>query len=202
MKMLPLTLKQTAPQPANPMPPTTPMTPEMQELLAQLRDIHEPAPIGWWPPAPGWWILAGVLIALAFGGIMLALHLRHKRRRNLYRNEGVRLLQQLDLSAPRAIEEINILLKRVAVVTFGRNAAGPLTGKDWIRFLESSSEVPMPVQARQVLMENLYSGADGNRQSLGSLRDFAIGWVRKHQSQPARPTAADEPVKNKEAEVV
>ena len=25
--------------------------------LAELRDIHLPPEIGWWPPAYGWWIL-------------------------------------------------------------------------------------------------------------------------------------------------
>lgn len=30
--------------------------------LSQLRDIHTPDPISWWPLAPGWWILAGLII--------------------------------------------------------------------------------------------------------------------------------------------
>lgn len=194
MRLLSLSLKQAAPQPPNP------LTPEMQELLDQLRDIHEPAPIGWWPPAPGWWILAAVLIALTFAGIMLYSRLRQKRRRNLYRAEGVRLLQALDLTAPRAIEDINLLLKRVAVVTFGRKAPGPLTGQNWIRFLESSSEVPLPENARRALLENLYSGTDGDPQSLESLRAFAIDWVRKHRPESERPAAQHAPAK--EFEVV
>lgn len=196
MTMLPPSPKQAAPAPANPMPP------EMQELLAQLRDIHEPAPIGWWPLAPGWWILAGALVALLFAAILLAVRLRQRRRRNLYRSEGVRLLQALDLSAPRAIEDINVLLKRVAVVTFGRKAVGPLTGQNWIRFLENSSAEPMPEAARAALIENLYSGADGDPQALEELREFAINWVRKHQSEPVRPAADVKPTKNQEAGVV
>ena len=38
-----------------------------QDPLSQLRDIHTPDPISWWPLAPGWWILAGlVIIGLVF----------------------------------------------------------------------------------------------------------------------------------------
>ena len=34
------------------------------ENTLQLHDIHLPDPAGWWPPAPGWWILALLLLAL------------------------------------------------------------------------------------------------------------------------------------------
>jgi hypothetical protein len=29
-----------------------------------LRDIHLPPPAGWWPLAPGWWILIGIALLL------------------------------------------------------------------------------------------------------------------------------------------
>ncbi|WP_144393396.1 DUF4381 domain-containing protein [Pleionea sediminis] len=34
--------------------------------LAQLKDIHTPDPISWWPLAPGWWILAVLIIITLF----------------------------------------------------------------------------------------------------------------------------------------
>ncbi|MBT3527943.1 MAG: DUF4381 domain-containing protein, partial [Porticoccaceae bacterium] len=31
--------------------------------LAELRGIHLPDPISWWPLAPGWWVLIVIFIA-------------------------------------------------------------------------------------------------------------------------------------------
>lgn len=193
---LPVPLTQASPAPQNP-PPGNPVSPEMQALLNQLKDIHEPAAIGWWPLAPGWWMLAGVIIALLFAAGWLALRLREKKRRNLYRAEGVRLLRSVALDEPRAVEEINTLLKRVAVVTFGRDSCAPLTGQRWIGFLESAVEQPMPEAAQRALLESLYSASAGSHTDLQALRDFAICWVREHRlpqadiSQPASPSLAE-----------
>ena len=43
--------------------------------LANLRDIVEPPPVPWWPPAPGWWFLLTVL-----GLIAILVALRAYRR--------------------------------------------------------------------------------------------------------------------------
>ena len=33
------------------------------ELLQKMRDIHYPGDPSWFPPAPGWWLVAALLIA-------------------------------------------------------------------------------------------------------------------------------------------
>ncbi|HYN78294.1 MAG TPA: DUF4381 family protein, partial [Lamprocystis sp. (in: g-proteobacteria)] len=45
----------------NPTPPTLPI-PAAADPLAGLRDWHLPAPVAWWPPAPGWWLVAGLVM--------------------------------------------------------------------------------------------------------------------------------------------
>ncbi|WP_406827650.1 DUF4381 domain-containing protein [Microbulbifer sp. ARAS458-1] len=177
------------------------ITPEMQQLLEQLKDIHEPAPIGWWPLAPGWWILAGVLIALAFATVWLFFYLRRQRQRKMYRVEGARLLKQLDLQQPRVVEAINVLLKRVAVVTFGRAQCGPLTGERWIEFLQSTADTPMPEPARRAILESLYSAREPDAQDLQILQQYALDWVRNHQVLENSQTQT-EPPSTQEAEHV
>ena len=42
------------------------MTP-LEAAQLPLRDIHLPLPIAWWPPAPGWWLAASLVIVLSLG---------------------------------------------------------------------------------------------------------------------------------------
>ena len=88
---------------------------EVQDPLAELRDIHLPAPPDLWPPAPGWWILGVLVIALCVYGAYLGYKLW---RRNAYRRHG---LKELDDSAEpglpttELLADLNDLLKRVAL---------------------------------------------------------------------------------------
>ncbi len=59
--------------------------------LAGLRDIHMPTEIGYWPLAPGWWLLmfsTMVVMALLFWGV-------RRYRLNAYRRHGIKQLAQI-----------------------------------------------------------------------------------------------------------
>jgi len=45
------------------------------DLIARMRELHLPDPVGWWPPAPGWWVVA-VLVAIA---LVLGWHVWRRR---------------------------------------------------------------------------------------------------------------------------
>ena len=110
--------------------------------LAQLRDIHLPDPVGWWPPAPGWWLLAMVLLAI----IAATTHFISRYiRRNRYRKEARQELQRLNAerlghSTRHTVEQLAMLLRRVAIQTCGRVAVAPLVGQAWLKFLDSKGE--------------------------------------------------------------
>ena len=60
--------------------------------LEQLRDIHLPQAVHWWPPAPGWWVVAALSLALT---IWLVRFLQRRYRRQYFRSESLDLLKQI-----------------------------------------------------------------------------------------------------------
>ncbi|MFS1523456.1 DUF4381 domain-containing protein [Microbulbifer sp. 2304DJ12-6] len=167
-------------------------SPEPQELLAQLHDIQEPTSVGWWPPAPGWWLLATLIFACLLGIAVGVGRQRKQARRNRYRVQAVALLKAVDASQPTASAEMNEILKRVAVTSFGRPQCANLTGLQWLAFLENTAPLQCPSGARQVLLEQLYRGT-GDPDRNNALRQYAIGWVEQHDrsAQSAQVTSTE-----------
>lgn len=105
-----------------------------------LRDIHLPAVPDFWPPAPGWWLMAAVLLGLMAWAGMLAwrrLKMRQQRRRILA------LLAHMERSSsgtvtPEYLAELSRLTRRLALMHFPRQEIASLTGQEWLRFLDSS----------------------------------------------------------------
>ena len=111
------------------------------DLLSQLRDIHAAPAVSWWPPAPGWWILALLLLVLLFwlGSRLLARIRVHQRRKQMLGwvdHLNANIDPQRD---PQAyLSTLNRIFKLVALRAFPGQHCAALAGQDWVDFLTAN----------------------------------------------------------------
>lgn len=110
-----------------------------------LRDLHLPDPIGWWPLAPGWWVLI-VLFAIGFAGLLYRAWQSY--RFNAPRRHAMRCLaaaeaEYLSHRDPfRLGRQVSELLRRAMLAYAPRHEVAGLTGDAWLRWLDKGLSVP------------------------------------------------------------
>jgi hypothetical protein len=110
-----------------------------QEALL-LRDIHLPGDPSFWPPAPGWWLLAMVLLAL-LSWTAVAAWRRYRIHRQRQRVLGALAALEDQFRAgqsPEHLARISMLLRRLALMRFPREKVAALTGGGWLGFLDET----------------------------------------------------------------
>lgn len=106
-----------------------------------LRDIHMLPTPDLWPLAPGWWVLAlAGLITLIVASRWVEARLRRWRRRRGTLRALVQLRHNLSQGCNSAqfAAELSILLRRVALHRFPRDAVAGLSGERWLTFLDAT----------------------------------------------------------------
>lgn len=130
-----------------------------------LREIHLPESVGWWPPAPGWWLLPVLLllgIAAAWFGRVL-----YKRRRysavNMARRElaEIRSRYAADRDAGHCVRSVSGLLRRVSISVFPRAESAGLTGDEWVAFLQSGNSQKVTGKKGSTLGRHTGQGLSG-----------------------------------------
>lgn len=108
--------------------------------LQQLRDIHVPAEPSWWPPAPGWWLVAGLCLAAA---LWLARRWQARRQRHAPLRQAQALYEELhanylagNIDDARYVHNTNALLKRLLIHTQAQQEAGAASDDAWLRLLD------------------------------------------------------------------
>ena len=119
------------------------------ELLAQLADIHLPEPVSFWPPAPGWWVLAILLLATTiYAVITISRAVRQRRICTYALNELERCYAQYreaasaDANAARLmfVNQMNAVLRRVALWHFPNAGIASLGGRAWVDFIREKGD--------------------------------------------------------------
>src|SRR5215207_6689793 len=109
-----------------------------------LRDIHLPGAIGWWPPAPGWWLLA----ALALAGLAAyAVHYYRGRHKRVALRALTRVRTALEQGAEpvACLQHVSTILRRFAMTSLAAPCANEthaivdvpgLIGERWLEYLD------------------------------------------------------------------
>lgn len=159
------------------------------EAELPLRDYHLPATVGWWPPAPGWWGLAVLILALAGA----AVYLWRRYRRPTVRKLALAELNRLEgegLPATEKLRRLSMLLRRVGLSTSARAEVAGLTGQAWLLWLDRP--LPQPRFSRgpgRLLLDAPYRpSVDGELDELFALcRD----WLNRLPGKDQEPGSRD-----------
>ncbi|MGA9573674.1 MAG: DUF4381 family protein [Lysobacterales bacterium] len=151
------------------------------DLLSQLKDIHSAAPAPWWPPAPGWWVLALLVLVLLGWLLRRALaRLRVQRRRKQMLGWIDHLNANVDPQRdPQTyISTLNRIFKLVALRAFPERQCAVMNGQDWTDFLiENMAGLPS-AELLKALATGPYDPAsnfDPER-----LSQLTRHWIRRH----------------------
>jgi hypothetical protein len=152
--------------------------------MEELVDIVVPEPVPFWPPGPAWFVLAGMIILLL---VWIGWRAFVKWKGNAYRRDALTVLDSMVRgeggSDQAFVMEVNELLKRVALVTFGRERVASLTGDEWIRFLEQTGG--RVESSAGAALESVYRSPRDSRPGDADLRaveSAARTWIRKHRA--------------------
>ena len=147
------------------------MNPE--ELIQQLAPLRSPDPIGFWPLAPVWCVIIGLLvIALGF----LSFQWLKRYQRNTYRREAIKWLSELQ-EANSDVQALSRALKATALNAYEATSVANLSDELWPNFLrDSCSKLSSDALA---ILSRAHAPDPGSLSTL-DWRD-AMLWVKYHE---------------------
>ena len=161
-------------------PSTAPLSldPSVADALSALRPLETPPPIPWWPPAPGWFVLAGILCLLLIGAGIFWWRRRRFLRDTRYRREAIALLNSLPMQVSPATQLMHIaqVLRRAAVSAWGRDAVAQ---DDWRLLLaRAGTESTLDERSVALLQHALYRREAPAADDVARLQTQASAWLQ------------------------
>ena len=157
------------------------MNPQDADLLSQLRDIHGAPEAAWWPPAPGWWVLA-VLVAIGLFLVIRKLLKQHRIRQR--RQQLISFLEKVERNIDPAeqpqeyLSSLNRVLKIVALRAFPDSHCALMQGREWTDFLQIKLGEDKAGDELTVLADGPYQPSPGF--DAGTLSRITRQWITQY----------------------
>lgn len=150
------------------------------QILNNLRDIHLPTGISWWPPTPAWFILALLVISAS---IFLTHHLWRYWQKSTVNKTALQQLallrqKQQEIPPTELAANITILLRRVALTHYVKADITALHGHTWLDFLDNTGNTRAFSQHKHLLLKVPYKKNTKNDVTI--LFALAENWIKNH----------------------
>lgn len=149
----------------------------MSDPLADLKDIHLPDPVSWWPPAPGWWALVVLTILL----VLLIIFGYKQWQKNAYRRLALKELNDIatnmnETDAGHYLDTIAELIRRTALAAPVNQPIAHWQGTKWLEYLQQH----MPEeQAHTIAIDRYQPLIDIDKEKL---TNATRQWIKGHKS--------------------
>lgn len=121
----------------------------MNQQSLNLRDIHLPEPVSWWPLAPGWWLLlTALLIIIALAFITRKIYRSKQLKRDINAElETIKQQFQQTQNKSQLAKALSVLLRRANITYYSRShfkgeSIAGLTGENWLAWLDKTHSKP------------------------------------------------------------
>lgn len=115
---------------------------DLQDLLKDLRDIHEPEAISAWPPALGWWLLPIVVVVMAylFYRWWKKSKIPNYKKLALQDFKNIKNNYEISKNSQGVPGEIALLIRKAMVAKYGNQEIAGLVGDEWLLRLDTISK--------------------------------------------------------------
>ena len=108
----------------------------------ELGQLLEPEPVGFSFSTPGWHIIAVIVIILL---LVFFYQWVSQYRKDAFRREAIKSILLIEKrykekQDANCVNDILVVLKLVAIESFGRENVAQLNGEDWLLFLENKAD--------------------------------------------------------------
>jgi hypothetical protein len=143
-------------------------------------DILEPEPLPFTFETLGWKILGVLLLIIA---VVLFYKWFKNFRKNKYRREAIKKIQLIETENSNnqsKINHVNIILKQVAMASFGREQVAQLYGNEWFSFLDSKSKKSDFTKYSKNITDAIYNSTAIDDNTLRTIYKLTKAWIHEH----------------------
>lgn len=163
--------------------------------LDDLPPLAMPVEPGFWPPAPGWWILGLLAISML---LFFAFRITTYRKQRALKNTAIKRLKELNanrIKQPSSTSRMDNkefinhtakLLRQFTIQQYGAEIFASLTDKQWLYALDLLvNDTLMNTEAGELIIDRYKAQRDYSEEDIQTLYLASLKWLEHAPTSPA-----------------